>query len=353
MHAYLSQARASRDVINIVSVAPRMSGWGGATKVYWNLVKGLDALGYPWVADRDLQSTERLWIHSNVFALPEMRRTRSRTVLGPNLFVMPSEIPKVVQFDGAVYVQPSEWVAQLWRAAGFDACPVEVWPVGVDTGRFAARSPEGGERDVLVYYKRRPLEELAHVERHLRVMGLRYRVLRFGSYAEDEYRRLLASTSFVVWVGCPESQGLALEEALATDVPVLLWDATRLEQANIDGVYTFDSRFNDFPVTSAPYFDTRCGRRITLLAELGGALEDMRRTWPSYRPRLFVMEHLSLDGQARALIDLWQRWGLTFEDGLRETARTDAALFRPHPIDTLIFRWQRRFGPRLRLTPRW
>jgi hypothetical protein len=338
-------------MINIVSTAPREAGWGGATKVYWNLVRGLEAIGYPYVVDRDLGATRRLWVHNDVFALPGLRRTRAHAVLGPNLFVMPGDIPRSISFDGALYLQPSEWVIRLWKRAGFEACDLEAWPVGIDTRRFAPRSPAGPDRSVLVYLKRRRSAELEAVERRLERMRLAYRVLRFGDYTEEDYLGLLARTSFVVWLGCPESQGIALEEALSCDVPVLVWDATRLEQASAEGIYVFDRTLSDFPVTSAPYFDDTCGIRITTAAELDDALARMRDGWGAFRPRDFVLRHLSLEGQARAFVALWERWGASFEDGLLETPTTEGPL-RYRTIETLVLKWQRRFGRRLALGSR-
>lgn len=333
-------------MLNVVSTAASNGGWGGATKVYRNLVKGLQVLGYPYVVNRDLDSTQRLWIHSDVFALPGLKRTRAKAVLGPNLFVMPSDMPKGIDFSDALYLQPSEWVVRLWRHVGFDACDLTPWPVGVDTDVFTSRSRDTRALSVLVYFKRRRPAELDAVTQILDRIGLANRVLHYGSYTEEGYRAALASTSFVIWLGCPESQGLALQEALACDVPVLVWDATRLEQASQVGMYVFNPSLGDFPVTSAPYFDESCGLRIADRSELPDAIARMREAWQGFGPRAFVLQHLSLAGQARAFLHLWtKKWGLASEGGLLGREDRSEPL-RHRPLETLVFRWRRRFGPK-------
>lgn len=333
-------------MLNIVSVAPGWRGWSGASKVYWNLVKGLRMIGYPYVVNRDLRATRRLWVQSDVFALPGLRRTHAKVVLGPNLFVLPSDIPRGVDLDGAIYLQPSEWYAALWRHAGFRECELAVWPVGIDTEAFPARPAPRPRGRVLVYYKLRPAADLQHVCDELDRSRLPYRILQFGTYAERAYRDLLAETSFVVWVGRHESQGIALQEALASDVPVLVWDVTRLGQCQPPD-YAFGPMLQDFPATSAPYFDQTCGLKITSPGELRDAIAQVSERLSTFAPRAFVLQHLSLERQARALIDLWERWGLGFDQGLTERAATDEPL-RYRPLEMLNFRWQRRFGPHLR-----
>jgi glycosyltransferase involved in cell wall biosynthesis len=308
-------------VINIISTCANSTRGAGPYKVFANLVKGLDKIGYPYVINRDLNARRRLWIHDDVTALRYTNYSRAFKVVGPNLFVMPRDIPPEIDLHGALYLHPSEWAKRVWERVGFDACPIEAWPVGIDTEMFRPSVRKPSAPRVMVYHKKRNPQELSHVFEVLHEMGLPYTLLIYGEYHESEYVEVLKETTFIIWHGCHESQGIALLEALACDVPVLVCDATRLSQAR--GSYPFDELVKDFPVTSAPYFDDTCGVKITDLSDLKSSLEFMLDNLDGFASREYVLRNLSLEKRARAFVALWERWGLTFEQGLAETARTN------------------------------
>lgn len=295
-----------------------MSGPG---KVFQNLVKGLRLIDYPYVVNRRFDATERLWIHDDTTALRQVRPDAAHVVVGPNLYVMPAEMPLGLRLEGALYLQPGAWAKGLWEHAGFRACPIECWPVGVDTDEFKPPSVRKRDLRVLVYHKQRDAAELEEILGTLRRSQLTHSVVVYGHYREEDFKRALASASFVIWHGRHESQGLALQEAMASDVPVLLCDVTRLSDARQE--YSFPEGFGDWPATAAPYFDESCGVRISDLSQLPRAIREIRQDLSLYAPRDYVERNLSLAGQAAVFIRLWERWGLTLEGGLREPLVSD------------------------------
>src|SRR5215467_3817956 len=54
--------------------------------------------------------------------------------------------------------------------------------------------------------------------------GLRTHVIRYKYHDHKTYRRLLARSRAMIFVCEHETQGLAYQEALASNVPVLAWD---------------------------------------------------------------------------------------------------------------------------------
>jgi hypothetical protein len=229
--------------------------------------------------------------------------------------VLPEDIPRKVDLSGLLYVQPSDWVVSVWRAAGFRACDLAVWPVGIDVDALCPSERAARSSKVLVYHKRRAEDELRTILSSLERAGLPYRVYRYGSYAQRDYLAELEDTGVVVWHGCHESQGIALQEALAMNVPILVCDVTRLSQ-EVGG--RFPPGLDRVPVTSAPYFDDRCGLRAESLADVGEVVEQMLLGRSRFSPRTYVEENLSLDGQARRFVELWEHFGLSADDGYRE-----------------------------------
>jgi len=166
---------------------------------------------------------------------------------------------------------------------------------------------------------------LAEVERTLREKGIEFHTLVYGAYQQHEYVRLLQTHAYVVWLGCQESQGIALQEALAMNVPVLVLDASSLFDAYPLPQGRFPLRLKPFRTTSAPYFDSRCGIVVDDWQGLGSALEEMQGSWHTFRPREFVRENLSLELQASRFMgffdELETRYGATVPlppDGRRD-----------------------------------
>ena len=98
-----------------------------------------------------------------------------------------------------------------------------------------------------------------------------------------------------------ETQGLAYQEALAADVPVLVWDEHKL-------IDPFLAPFAEptLAVRTAPYFDERCGRTFTLDA-FDAEFDAFWRDRETYQPRAYVADHLSLERAAANYAELYNR----------------------------------------------
>jgi glycosyltransferase involved in cell wall biosynthesis len=156
----------------------------------------------------------------------------------------------------------------------------------------------------------------------LRKRGLDYKVIRYGSYTESVYKKLLSQARLVVWLGRHESQGIALEEPLACGAPVLVCDVNSVGQwvprGKEIGLYTPQENLYG-NTTAAPYFDETCGVKIKDLGDLPGALAKMENGLENFRPRQYIQDHLSLEGQAREFVEIYnQFFGLSFRAGLGE-----------------------------------
>jgi hypothetical protein len=314
-------------MINIISSFDRQVERRGPGKVFGNLVRGLDKIRYPYVINQELNATKRLWVHDSVTALYSLRSSGAFKALGPNLFLLPADIPRSLDLGGALYLQPSDWAKRFWEGAGFTACPTTSWPVGIDTDLFRPAGHGELRNQVILYHKRRDPGELRQIREVLGRLRVPHILIMYGEYLEDMYRQALRNSAFVLWHGCHESQGIALEEALACDVPVLVCDVSRLSEEK--GGYKYPTELGNTKVTSAPYFDESCGLKMRDLSQLEPSIGFMLDHRKEFAPRAFVMRHLSLDGQARAFVDLWQHWGLTYAQGLLETASVHGSWHAP------------------------
>lgn len=318
-------------MINIISTQANNTKISGPYKVFANLVKGLKIIGYPYVINRDINSTDRLWVHDDIEALCCLPFSRAKAVVGPNLFVLPTDIPEDIHIKSdCLYLHPSEWPIEHFIRLGFNQCALQSWPVGIDTDEFHPSLIPASHRQVLVYHKKRSSQELAQIINLLCEKRIKYRLIIYGEYKEKEYQEILSQTSFIVWHGRQESQGIALQEAMSCNIPLLVWNNTLLSQTK--GDYPFPQELYDIPVTSVPYFDNHCGLVFDTEEELKINLEQIVDTWQEFSPREYILKNLSLEGQAREFIDLWGKWGLTFESGLSETIHNTRSFRKPWQI---------------------
>ncbi len=307
-------------MINIISRSlVAIPGVSGPKKVVENLIKGLDLIGYPYVVNQRLDATKRLYIHDDRVALNRISilNPAIKVIFGPNLFVRPADVPKSLNVSRAVCLAPSKVTMDFWRDFGFSKCPLDYWATGIDTFRY---KPQLKEKDiVMIYFKQRLPYELSRVRSVLDARRIRYELIVYGSYKESAYQELLARSRYIVWLGRHETQGIALQEALAANIPILVCDVWSIGHS-ISGGGEFTSDEAAYPnASAAPYFDDRCGKKIWDFSDFPSAIDYMEREWRSFKPRSFVVENLSLEKQAKDLVLLYEKhFGLRYEDGLRE-----------------------------------
>lgn len=309
-------------MLNIISRSYLSRNASGPKKVVDNLIKGLELIGYPYVINKQLDACERLWIHDDAIALSRIYKLDPgvKVVAGPNLYVSPRNVPRAIDLAKAVYLHPSQWVKCFWLDFGFDKCPIEVWPTGIDTDEF--KPATDNKEYVLVYFKQRSAEELNIVENVLKIKNIDYKLIDYNtSYKEDEYKNLLKKARYVIWLGRQESQGVALQEAMSCDVPILVCDVSYIGQWSVDQKlkYILNKEESEYAnTTSAPYFDERCGIKIKDLSGINGAIEKMEEQLNGFRPREYVLESLNLKKRATDFLLIYEKYfDLTVEQGMR------------------------------------
>jgi glycosyltransferase involved in cell wall biosynthesis len=208
-------------------------------------------------------------------------------------------------FPVAACVVASEWVKNMFEP--YYGEKLSIWPTGIDTQSWIPSKGDSKSHDLLIYEKvrwDRDRVQRALVEPivdQIRKLGLTYRFISYGRYDSAEYRVALNSSRAMLFLCEHESQGLAYQEAMSCDVPVLAWDPGQwLDPWR----YRYGEGF--VPATSVPYFDQRCGMSFTGLRDFGYKLNTFLQGLDSrcFRPRDFVLESLTLECCAQRYLDL-------------------------------------------------
>ena len=255
----------------------------GPGKVAINLLKGFKEIGV------DFRINDIGVVNGCLQPVPNLNTLPLNTLIGPNIMVLPSEMPYIWE-RYKNYVVPCEWVKKKY--ASFQQtknCNLNVWPVGIDTDKFKESNNEK-KFDCLIYYKNRGKEKLKEAEDKLKSLGISYKTIGYGSYTEEQFLDLLSKCKWSLLLTKTESQGIAYMEILSTNTPCYVWDKERWD----------DIKPYNFKATSAPYFDTRCGIKHKDLSKLSEFIDRLE----NFQPREYILENFTLKKCASEYISL-------------------------------------------------
>lgn len=189
-------------------------------------------------------------------------------------------------------IQPSDWFCDVYRPYCGDK--MLTWYAGIDTKSWPDYSHETKTTDFVIYDKIRwHREERVHtilnrITRHLDATGKSYTILRYGHHHHTEFMAALKVSRALIFVCEHETQGLAYQEALSTNVPVLAWDEKEMVDPLLKPYVTPDTH-----VSSVPYFSPACGMTFKI-ADFETTCDTFWKHLATYQPRRYVEENLSL-----------------------------------------------------------
>ena len=215
----------------------------------------------------------------------------SCVLYGPHFSVLPdSKYFLIPKRSGVAYIHPCEWSKNVWDETGADNIPSAILPFPVDVDRFcpAISLLRSG---CMVYTKNRNPKDVALLVTYLHKAGHAPVLFSYDNkYNELEYLSALRTCAFVVWIGCHESQGFALQEALSVNVPILVWSTRRMsEEYNSPESY----RIVQSSVSSAPYFSPKCGEIVYSFDDFVNVLPTFINRLGDFSPREYVLDKLS------------------------------------------------------------
>ena len=263
----------------------------GPGRVVENLARGLKKLGYDVYAN----DIPRKDVYQGFLQPTNMIQSLPRNALmGPNLFVLPSEWGEICQrFDH--YVTPSSWVSQVYRKYdNLKHATIDCWPVGIDTDLWSnVQDPLRSK--TLVYFKNRSEEDLKELTDTLDRIAQPYDLIRYGSYEESNLRQKILECNSCILLTNTESQGIAYMQIMSSGLPCYVINKDTFEYENIT-----------HPATSVPYFDDRCG-----IVEQTFSVErwcEFNEKLGSYKPSDYVNENFSLTKCAQNYLDLMEKY---------------------------------------------
>ena len=219
-------------------------------------------------------------------------------ILGPSLYDHPLLAPHLMEDPRfRKYLVLASWMHDMFRPIYGDACVS--WYAEIDTDEWMDASDCTKDIDFLIYDKIRwnydllAAELLYPIHSTLKGNGFKTHIIRYKYHDHTTYKHLLKRSRAMVFLCEHETQGLAYQEALASNVPVLAWD----------NGYWLDPLWRRFsavkiPASSVPFFSEECGVTFRNATDFNRALSAFMERLDSFEPRKYVTENLTMKGSA-------------------------------------------------------
>lgn len=230
------------------------------------------------------------------YAIKEKKAGRiKRIIAGPNIVISPSDSNNLL-LDPLIdkIVVPSQWVADYYST--FDpgvARKIAIWPAGVTI----PAQPSARLGNKYLVFKKNISEELYQkVINYLYEHKIAYEVVAYGQYKQADYWRKLETAAALIYLQASESQGLALMEAWAYDVPTLVW--------NQGFYYNQQTKIKIVGKVSAPYLSEETGLAFCDFNDFQEKFPVFRSRLHQFRPREYCLKNFTHQEAARKYLSL-------------------------------------------------
>ena len=281
---------------------------GGVDKVFINLCLGLDRLNIPYEVNlpfKELQEKDKVAILGRGKSCLKGYNKPNPIVAGIGLMTHPSEWSELCkEYPVVKYLQHSHWANEVYKPYFGDACTI--WAVGIDTDTWLPVTKQKSV-DFLIYNKirwnRNELNDklLIPIKELLTQKGMSFEELCYGSYKPRDYQAALNRCRAMIFLCEHESQGIAYQECLANDVPIVAWDIGECLDPNR---FTWGMPY--IKATSVPYWDDRCGVKFKDINQFPVKLEEFldKLNSDKFAPRNYILENLTLEKCAKDFVKI-------------------------------------------------
>jgi len=283
---------------------------GGVATIAINLLKGFDRIGYPYRYNDYGYIGKHPEEIACIIGKPHLlfeKRWKNPVIFGAGIYSHPIECPDLFELYPNVerVLVPGEWMCDMFMPLYGNK--VLSWPVGIDTEQW---KPYKSDKtfDFLIYdkirweHKQLEKELVDPVIKVLDEQKISYHFIKYGEYTPDELTEKLKVSKAMIFLCEHETQGLAYQQVLATDTPILAWDRGGFWQ---DPHY-YPDRVKYQPVSSVPYWDERCGIKFADATEFETKLNRFLGKRNEFKPRAYILENLTLEKCAEKYLEIFR-----------------------------------------------
>jgi hypothetical protein len=217
-------------------------------------------------------------------------------IFGPHFSVFPDSKLDLInkQQSNLFYIMPSQWCIDIWKNHFNVKINMKSITFPVDTDKFNQKYDinDKNRNIVIIYYKRRNPKELDILLELCYNNNLNVKIFDYVyGYDEKNFINNLHICKYAFILDAGESQGFAIEEMMASNIPLLVWNIRNLSQEYGENSY------DPYESTSIPYWDDRCGEVFYEENELLSTYQLFIKKMEEgkYKPRDYIIENLSIE----------------------------------------------------------
>jgi len=261
----------------------------GPNAVAESLHRGLQVLNVPHLIDPPINKiSDTVHVISGIEALRFAIKLKKngkikKLIAGPTLVITPFDNDKIIlspEID--IIVCASAWPKDFFVSLVPELDKkIIVWPAGISIPETI--STKNGPW--VIYNKIGHGDSISEsIKKSLSDKHISWIEICYGEFKQKEYFYLLASAQAVVYLSHSESQGLALQEAWARNVPTLVY--TR-------GYWEYGTHRWDDSKISAPYLNDQSGSFFKDITEFEKETDYLQSHIDQFTPRSHVEKNLS------------------------------------------------------------
>jgi glycosyltransferase involved in cell wall biosynthesis len=269
-------------------------GMNGPRKLLINLKESLIDSNIPFSVNSEKYKINFL-VHYDEYAYPKHEKLEHSTCfIGPQFWPF-NDYGKFLIEHPEYYnkiIVPSKWVENKFiDKFNFPKNKICIWPVGIEK----LNTKKEIEFDCLIYFKRRSTHELKIVEDFFASLGISYQVISYGNYQDDDLEKLCSKCKFCFLLNGTESQGIAVQQIMSSNTPLLVWDVTE---------WTDQGEEYKVSATSIPYWSDECGKVFYDRDDIEITFFEFCDKINEYNPRKYIEENLSFEKSVKKLMEI-------------------------------------------------
>lgn len=263
----------------------------GPQVVLNNLILGLKRIDYNFLINKISTDTKKIHVISSVsalrWAIKEKEKGKiSELIAGPNIVMTPLDDNAIITNKNIDKILlPSEWTAEYFSTLKPSLKDkIYIWPAGSECNIKITNR----KRDICLIFKKYTEERLFEdIKKYLEEEHILYEVVEYGKYESKEYFSILEKTKFLIYLQEAESQGMALQEAWAYDVPTFVWN-----KGFVTCPYT---GIKIYGKTAAPYLTEENGEFFKDFDEFKQKMPIFIKNLSDFKPAEYCKNNLSIE----------------------------------------------------------
>jgi hypothetical protein len=271
----------------------------GPEVVLNNLVIGLKRNNFDFQVNKITPETKTIHAISSVDALKWAIKQKEKgkineLIAGPNIVRHPPDDDSIlVNKNIDKILVPSKWMAKYFSALEPKIKDkLYIWPAGTECDIKISSSKK--ERCIL--YKKNVGEKLfENIKKYLEENKISYNIIEYGKYKAEDYLKMLDETKFLIYLQTSESQGIALQEAWAHNVPTFVWNS--IISSPLTGSTIYEK-------VAAPYLTDESGDLFKDFEDFKNKLPKFIENLKKFKPAEYCKNNLSIEKSAEIYVNI-------------------------------------------------